>query len=62
MLIVTENGAFTFPDMLAGGAEYDISFGLEPDGQVCTIENGKGIIDGDVSNIIIECSDDLFYI
>lgn len=48
----------TFPTQLANGATYNITIAKQPDGQNCTVINGKGTVksNADVANIVLTCT------
>ena len=55
-LSLTENGAFTFATPIAEGADYNVTIGTQPDGQVCSIEGGAGTMGNvDVTNVSVTC-------
>lgn len=55
-LTVSTNGNFTFATPLANGAAYNVSVLTQPDGQVCTVSNGSGIVSGaDITNTTVVC-------
>jgi hypothetical protein len=54
-LTVTSNGAFTFGGTLAAGAAYAVTVQSQPAGQVCTVTNGSGVANANVSSIAVAC-------
>jgi hypothetical protein len=55
---VSANGAFTFPQTLAGGTAYEVFITTQPMNQVCTVTNDTGSIAGaNVTNIAVTCVD-----
>ena len=55
-LTITENGPFTFSIPLANGSPYDVKIVSQPDNEICSIENGSGMISGaNITNIEISC-------
>jgi hypothetical protein len=55
-LTITENGAFSFETPLADGSAYEVSIVTQPDGELCSISNGSGTINGaDVTDVTITC-------
>lgn len=56
-LTLTANGSFTFPTALASGASYKVTVKTQPTGppQVCTVTNGSGTANGDVTNVQVAC-------
>lgn len=56
-LTLTGDGDFVFSEALEDGADYSVTVLTHPDGQVCTISNGSGVVAGaNVTNIEIACS------
>ena len=58
VLDVTNNGAFTFAQQVEDGDRYAVRVVTEPDGQSCTLANGSGTADADVTNVTVTCTDD----
>lgn len=57
-LVLTSDGAFSFPTMLPGGAAYDVTVAVQPADQQCLIEKGSGVVDGaDVTDVSVTCGD-----
>lgn len=55
-LTVSTNGNFTFATPIANGAAYNVSVLIQPDGQVCTVSNGSGLVSGaDITNTTMVC-------
>jgi hypothetical protein len=55
-LILSANGAFTFPETLTNNTEYDVSVFAQPQNQVCTVTNGHDAVSGaNVTNITVTC-------
>lgn len=55
-LIVTTNGAFTFPVTLANNAEFFVIVFTQPANQTCSVANGEGDISGaSVTNVVVTC-------
>ena len=46
---------FVFTQVLAAGANYNVTIGMQPIGQVCTVANGSGTVSGDVTNVAVIC-------
>ncbi len=60
-LVVTTNGAFTFPATVS--ATYAVVVSSQPTGQTCTVSNGSGAgVTANVSNIGVVCSVDSYTI
>ncbi|MBX3688240.1 reprolysin-like metallopeptidase, partial [Dokdonella sp.] len=56
-LPVSANGAFTFPTGLLGGANYAVTVGTQPAGQLCSVSNGSGTIgSANVTNVAVSCA------
>lgn len=56
-LAVTSDGAFTFATELSAGTAYNVSVGVQPNNQLCTIANGTGTVsNADVSNVAVSCA------
>ncbi|MBU0991986.1 MAG: hypothetical protein KJ737_05780 [Proteobacteria bacterium] len=52
-----ENGAFSFSQSYQNSTAYDIRIQNQPEGQICTITNGMGSINGDdVTSVTISCT------
>jgi hypothetical protein len=57
-LVVAANGAFTFDKDFIEGEHYDVTVSAQPTGGSCTVANGKGRIDDDVTavtNVSVVC-------
>jgi hypothetical protein len=61
-LPVMLDGPFTFKQLLAAGASYQVSVATPPTGpgQTCTIANGQGTITGNVTNVAVTCATNYF--
>lgn len=56
-LIVSANGAFSFPGALNTGSGYTVSVGTQPTGQTCGVSSGTGTIaSANVSNVTVSCT------
>jgi uncharacterized repeat protein (TIGR03803 family) len=53
-LVLTANGAFTFPTGVADGQPYAVTVGTQPTGEYCTVSNGSGS-SGPASNVQVTC-------
>ena len=51
------NGPFTFLQLLPSGFEYSVTVGTQPGNpsQVCTVTNGSGVANANVSNVAVNC-------
>jgi hypothetical protein len=54
-LVLTENGTFTFPTLLAAGSAYEVTVFIPPVGQNCTVANASGTVTADVSDVEVTC-------
>ena len=55
-LTITQNGPFTFTTPLATGSNYEVSIVTQPSGELCSIQNGTGTVDGaNVTDVTISC-------
>ncbi len=56
-LPIDANGAFEFEGVLSDGTYYEVAVRTQPTnpGQECTVENGSGIVEGPVSDVVIRC-------
>jgi alpha-tubulin suppressor-like RCC1 family protein len=62
-LSIAENGPFTISTDLLSGINYDVEISQQPVGQVCSISNSQGSVDGDnVSDVAIVCSTNQYQI
>lgn len=55
-LVITGNGSFAFPTLLASMASYSVEVSVFPAGQGCVVQNGSGLIYVDVNDIQVSCS------
>jgi len=49
------DGEFMFSNQLAAGASYSVPVAIQPSGQICTVNNGAGIINANITNIGVNC-------
>jgi Galactose oxidase, central domain len=54
-LSLTANGSFVFPKLIAGGSSYSVTVSTLPNGQSCTVTNGTGTANANVTNILVAC-------
>ena len=55
-LTLNTSGEFIFSTRLSDGASYNVDLQAQPAGQICTIDNGSGVIAGaNVTNVLITC-------
>ena len=52
-LSVRGNGAFAFTAKVSSG--YSVTIGAQPNGQTCTVSNGVGTAQGDVTSVSVTC-------
>ncbi len=52
---VTEDGVFVFSEPVAAGKPYEVTAATQPDGQICSVVNGSGTADANVSDIVVTC-------
>ena len=52
---VTANGAFTFATSVGAGSPYNVTVFTQPTGQTCTVQNGSGTAQANVSNVAVSC-------
>ena len=51
------NGAFTLPQVLATGATYNVTVGMQSVGLACVVTNGSGTVGTtNVTNVLVDCS------
>jgi uncharacterized delta-60 repeat protein len=57
-VVITANGAFSFPTLMASGLPYNVQLKTQPSNpnQVCTITNGAGITaNANITNVAVNC-------
>ena len=54
---VNANGAFTFATSINSGSAYAVTVLTQPTGQTCTVSNGSGTANANVSNVAVTCTD-----
>jgi 6-phosphogluconolactonase (cycloisomerase 2 family) len=54
-LAVTANGFFTFATAGSAGALYSVTVSIQPSGQTCTVQNGSGTANADVTSVTVNC-------
>jgi len=62
-LLITANGAFSFPTPIASGTAYAVTVATPPTApmQACTVSNGSGTVGtANVSNILVNCAPPLY--
>ncbi len=55
-LATATNGPFTFTTSIPPGAAYSVAVQTQPAGQTCTVTNGAGIANGNVTNVTVLCA------
>jgi len=55
-LTISTAGAFTFSQVLADGAAYDVTVATQPSGQTCTVPNGSGTVSGSAVAVTVICA------
>jgi hypothetical protein len=56
-LTVSANGNFTFATQVANGSTYNVTVGVHPAGQACSVSAGWGTVSGNnVTNVRVTCS------
>ncbi|MCC6302285.1 MAG: DUF11 domain-containing protein [Gammaproteobacteria bacterium] len=55
-LTVSASGGFTFTATVLDGGDYDVTVQTQPAGQICTVSNGSGTVDGaNVTDVAVSC-------
>lgn len=52
---ISADGSYAFPTFLVHGASYNVTINAQPSGQTCVVNDGSGIANDDVTDIIISC-------
>ena len=55
-LSISSTGQFTFAGPVTHGSGYAVTVMTQPEGQVCTVNNGDGTAEGNVSSVNVICS------
>jgi hypothetical protein len=55
-LAVNANGPFTFGATISQGGTYAVAISVQPASQFCSVGNGAGTVNGNVSNVVVNCS------
>jgi hypothetical protein len=56
LLVVSSNGSFAFPGVVAAGTGYSVTVGVQPGGQTCTVVNGSGVVvTGTATPVSVTC-------
>ena len=57
ILIVTQEGAFTFGTPMVSSALYNVTVAVPPNSQACKVTNGSGTVGStDISNVSVVCA------
>lgn len=60
-LVVSGNGAFSFPALVNAGQPYSVTVASQPTGQTCSVSQGTGTVGTNaVSNVAVVCAVDSF--
>ncbi len=59
---ITSAGPFTFAVLVAQGGAYDVTVHAQPVGQTCTVANGSGTASANVTNVLVNCTDNTYAI
>ncbi len=52
---VAASGNFTFSNTVGTGAPYNVTVNTQPAGQTCTVTNGSGTANANVTNVAVNC-------
>lgn len=56
-LILTNNGAFTFPTRLTNSSNYDVTVKSASPGITCTVQNATGLVGfNGITNVVVSCA------
>ena len=55
-LTLIENDNFTFPTKVANGADYHVTVKTQPHPYFCTVSKNKGIVNGNIEDVAVNCS------
>jgi hypothetical protein len=58
-ITVAQDGTFTFATQIVHGATYNVTAANGPAGKTCTVTNGSGTATATVSNVAVECTNQL---
>ena len=59
-LTVSSNGIYTFTVSAVSGISYNVTVFTQPTGQTCSITNGSGTVSGNITNVAVSCSNNLY--
>jgi hypothetical protein len=54
-LPIGANGNFTFTNAIASGSTYDVTIAAQPTLQSCSVTNGKGTANSNITNVVVNC-------
>jgi hypothetical protein len=49
------DGSFQFPEFIEKGSSYSVTVLMQPIHQTCSVTNGAGTIESDISNVVVTC-------
>ena len=55
-LTVSQNGSFTFPKAVDSGTSYNVTVATPPPGDSCSVTNGSGTANANITNITVACT------
>lgn len=55
-IALSKDGRFVFAERLARGTTYRVTITQQPEGQTCTMQNGSGTLEQDVTNVRVTCA------
>jgi uncharacterized repeat protein (TIGR03803 family) len=58
-LPLSANGSFTFTTPILGGSNYNVTVLTQPANAKCTVANGSGTANGNVTNVLVTCASKL---
>jgi serine protease len=56
LLTLSNSGSFSFNNKLNSGASYSVQIQAQPSGQICTVSNASGVVNADVTNVMVSCT------
>ena len=60
-LTVSGNGAFTFAAPVTIGSPFSVTVLTQPTGQSCTVTNGSGIVQANITTVLVSCANVVLY-
>lgn len=59
-LAIASDGSFTFSEEIQDQSDYEVTIAVQPDGQFCMLDNGRGVVEAaPVTNVMVRCEDRL---